>query len=897
MSELIKPTVQEGERPSVPLVEALHAVLPEPPEEETLKYFTSSSDGFSKTHSRKNRIQYEIVGDTVLETYRYNPILENDKFDIDEQISTPHNWDWPGLNLYVEKGLAKIVDDMVDLEGRTVVSFRPEYYPFFGIFTAKKGARTILVDSRPIPTVEDLINIGRQYSHDLAQAAEQKWREGVGREDVIAAENQSLLSSTELGLISAVVRSRQHISPEVWDNLTDLERSYYVFEWINENPSFSLAANQYFGGSGSLSVEDKGLFYSIPESQRFPFVLKFVEENFDELMSRETWYVARDLVGERVRQALSPDEEFSMAVEEIYGKLVADKFWNAIVSGKRPSDARIQEAILETLFQSTEINDHERIRTNLNYRYGKELGQADIPDESVDVLFSGWGLDYLENSVDFAANAARILKDDGLFVGYVKKEAEGQERKRNLADPRVLREVLERCGFGEIVIVHKKDFEGGHTNVKDVGYIFFARKAIIPTSSQTGLIPVTDIPDSALFPKAQREEAQISPAPERRPIEKTWGSEVILDGLVDVLKTRPEDIKLITDAIYGPNVTPVSEGDLKNILMGMYCKYADINTALANIPGLSAEFTESMTQYYLKQEQVDFLLKDLNEAFLRINRFEDTSDIEETIRLRAEVLGTPDILVHFQRMKGILASTELSQEVRAMLDKAQEEVRKAYSQDPGHPWVYENAFGENIILFTSLERRRQLGELVKALSDYFLEYGLSFHIRLDDKSTIQASIGRVHKVAIYDYLDREHQVYFVDQTISIMDKNTQALYAEGSNGADERKFVFLDRVEGSAKLFVDRLRWFEDVPILIRQEWGDLKDQGQIIRDIIEHSSIHEIQHTYGTGELGSYLAELAFGPTPYYDLYTKVTMLYELADDKHMGGFSSNFKRIRQNP
>jgi hypothetical protein len=864
------------------LVELLHEILPEPPEEETRSRWR---DG------ERRRCQFEETEDGTTETYRYDPIFTNEKFDMDHEIDAPHNGDWPGLNLYVEKGLASIIEQIHGLEGKTVVSFRPEYYPFFGLQAAKKGAKSILVDGRTIPTVEDLVNNNLQYSHELAKEGEQKWREGVGREEVIATENRALLASSKLELISTVVRDRQKISPEVWDNLTDFEKSYYVFEWIDENPSFSLAVNKYFGGSASLFSQEPNRFYEIPENQRFPFVLKFLEENFDQLMSNETWYVARNLVSDKVRNTLSDNEFFSGAIEDIYFKLVGYKFMK---SRTKPTDTQVQEAIVETLFQSKNPEDHDRIRTNMDYRYGKELGQAEILDRGADILFSGWGLDYLENSVDFVANAARILKEDGLFVGYVKKEHSGQSCKRNLTKPDYLRETLQKCGFEETVIVHKKEFEG-ITRIKDIGYVFFARKSDNSIPLETGLIPTTDIPNSGLFPKAQKEEVPITPAIQRRPVTKRWEQDVNLDSLVESFGSN--DVSLVSNSLYGSKIASPNRDDLKNIIRGLYCQYGDVDSITENVQGLSESFQTTLIQYSLKQQQVELLLEDLNEAFTRINRFEDTTDVEQAIVERAATLGDGKISDYLNKVKDVLATTKLSPEVQTDLDKAQEKVRtslrEAYENHSNpHEWHYERAFKDNEIFFTSIERRKQLNEVVKALNDYFFDFDYSFHMNLDSKSTIQTSIGRIHKVATYDYFDKKHQVLFVDQTISMMDEKIQALYTEAVEGTPERKYVFLDRINDSTKKFVEGMKKRDDLPTLVRKQWGGLEDPKQVVRDIAHHASIHEIQHAYGTGELGSYLAELAFGETPYYDLFTKTSMLFELADDKHMGGLIASVMR-----
>ncbi len=901
MSEILNPASHEQKDAQIPLLESLHALLPEPPESETFEYFTSSSDGFRKTQSRKLRPQFEIVDGISTETYRYNPIFENDKFDMDMEIKAPDTWQWPGLNLYVEKGLVKIIDEMIGLEGKQVVSFRPEYYPFFGVLAAKAGAQSVLVDGRPITAVEELISGTGQYSHDLAKNAEQKWREGANRDSVIDAQNEALLSLPRIQIISELVKKNEKIDSQVWDNLSAPERSHYIFTWIDNNPHFSLEANRYFGGKGPSSVDDKGngLFYHIPESQRFPYVLKFLEENFEPLVERDSRYTARNMVSNKIRDSLSSNENFSMAIEGIYLQLLNDRFFNEVQAGKIPSGERVQKAILEVLFQSTDPSDHEKIKKNLEYKFGKELSQAEIPDQSADVLFSGWGLDFLENSVDFAANASRILKNNGLFVGYVKKEGFGDGPKRDLRDPKKIKEVLEKCGFGEIIIIHKKGIESGITNVHDVGYVFFARKGKDQISTETGLIPAIEVPNSNLFPDFESTETTLSSTLEYKPIEKTWNQDVTLNDLVEKLKMTPEDISLITTSLYGPEVSAISDLDLENILRGLYCKYGNINGVLANIPDLNEEFSDSLTQFYLKQEQAEFLLEDIQSAFKKINSFESITEIEEIIRLRSEILGEDSIFDYFQRIREILSSTTLSPDVQEQLNNAQTRVGEAYSQDPGHSHVYEKGFKDNEIYFTALERERQLKEVTKRLNDLFLNYNFSFHMNLDNNSEIQSSIGRIHKVASYDYFGDQHQVYFVDQSISSVDENIQAMYSEvlGENGG--KKFVFIDRVQSQTESFLSSLVWFGDeLPPLITKEWEELgtetykkRDPSQIINDIIHHASIHEIQHAYGTGELGSYLAELAFGKTPYYDLYTKVTMLYELNDNKD--GLSSLLRML----
>ncbi|MEW5897395.1 MAG: hypothetical protein AB1668_06895 [Nanoarchaeota archaeon] len=182
------------------LIESLHSVLPEPSEEETVVRSTGLFSGIQ--YKDKKRPQEEIINGKILRTYRYNPILD-----------TPY-LDWPEMNLYAETNLAKIVDDLLGgLSGKTVVSYRPEHYPFFGVQTARRGAETILVDDRPITAVEDLINGNREYSEELTEKAKRRFKE-LEWDKLVSEETDRLMKLSEFDLMQIYINIR---SPKMED--------------------------------------------------------------------------------------------------------------------------------------------------------------------------------------------------------------------------------------------------------------------------------------------------------------------------------------------------------------------------------------------------------------------------------------------------------------------------------------------------------------------------------------------------------------------------------------------------------------------------------------------------------------------------------------------------------
>ncbi len=878
-----------------PLIEALHAVLPEP-----------VRDPKRRENDATGRIQYEIIGSEFSQTHRYDPFFDGDTFYPDKNSGGPDGRAWPGMNLYAERALADTAEKLVgSLEGKTVVHFRPEFYPFFAVHAAKKGARSILVDTRAIAQVKELINGERTYSKEQSRSAEQKLREAHGRKDFESAEEQMFWTLPSSEKIAIFVRQHLKIDERLWSSLTPAERSHYIFKFIDDGGILlTRHLSEYYGGKGYNNLEDNVVYFDLPQSQRFPYTLSYLEENLDEELRENISYTISWLVNEKVQDKLSQDELFSMAFDQVYSKLLPTQFWNKYFSGEKVPEAETQREILNSMLQSTSKKDHAKIKKNLVYEYGHGLGDSDIPDGSVDVLFSGWGLDYMENSVDFATNAARILKEEGIFIGYVKTDSGlGSNAKRNIATPEPLREALEKCGFSETVIVFQKGYENGSTSFEDIGMLFFAKKSK-QENKNTDLITTDGLPNSFLVETPTHERTSV-PALERRKIERTWNEDLTIKDVVSILKENPEDLALITAVVYETPITPTSDLDIENIVRGIGIKFEDLNSILGNINGVSPEIFEKLKDYFGKQEQVNFLLKDFSEAFIKINTFEDTTEIENTISIRSEVLGNSQILEHFQRIREVLLSSSLSPEIQELLNKAQANVYEAMDNDPNHSHVYIENLKSNEIYYSSLDRRIKLKETEELLAAYFLNFDYSFHIDLDDKSTIEASIGRIHKIAQYDYFGDQHLVYFVDQSISLASEEINGLNVRNIDSSD-RKVVYLDQISESLETFMGILVYVRDeMPILVLQEWDNItyledydenkkrKDEKlkELTNDIVQQISIHEIQHSYNTGELGSFLAELAFGDTPYYGLYVTIGQLYELADEK--SGFDSMMREL----
>ena len=203
-----------------------------------------------------------------------------------------------------------------------------------------------------------------------------------------------------------------------------------------------------------------------------------------------------------------------------------------------------QSAVEKKLFSTD--SDREKIRENIQFRLGEELENAELSPNSVDVIFSEYALNFVEDTFKFSKGARKLLKPGGLFVGYIES---GNDGVRNIESVEELKIILKRMGFEDnnIVIVD------GQGNARRTEYLFFARKSLeesSPEPKELSFVPYEDKPAAldGFFPLGSQTELI------RNNISKDWQKKVILSDLsqkvIDLNQKDSQKAKTIINSLY-----------------------------------------------------------------------------------------------------------------------------------------------------------------------------------------------------------------------------------------------------------------------------------------------------------------------------------------------------------
>ncbi|MFH0772467.1 MAG: hypothetical protein V1933_07595 [Candidatus Omnitrophota bacterium] len=114
---------------------------------------------------------------------------------------------WPESNLAKDRIMADWLNRLVFLNGKTVVHYRSDYYPFFGLKAAEYGATSYLVDPRRIPYIEDLLFGRKEFSRKAYLQAEEAARQIPPLSEVVSKYAEELLKLPPRQLIELIVKS------------------------------------------------------------------------------------------------------------------------------------------------------------------------------------------------------------------------------------------------------------------------------------------------------------------------------------------------------------------------------------------------------------------------------------------------------------------------------------------------------------------------------------------------------------------------------------------------------------------------------------------------------------------------------------------------------------------
>jgi len=864
-----KKGLSRAEQDEAPLYQAIREILPELPEYYPLdqRYSTGSDSRIRNPVKRDTQVEYTAEGET--RTNRYA-----DFFDI---MNSPNHW--PESNLIKDRIMADWLNRLVSLSGKTVVHYRSEYYPFFGLKATEYGATSYLVDPRRIPYVEDLLLGRKKFSRKAYLQAEEAARQISPLSEVVSKYTEELLRLPPRQLIELVVKTKFNIPDYIWDTLTKIERNYYILKWIKDNPGFSLGAARYFSNKvfQKEGHGEKNSWWSLSKEEQLPYVLEYIGENFLWAIKQDVHYAALSILRNKSLDSLPEELRFAYAAGDIYGRIVSNRM-NWSIRQDDEFDKRWHEVLNEEMF-SPDPATQTRMQKNVTFMHGNELVDLKMPDSSVDVIFSEYALNFIEDTVKFVAGVQRLLKPGGLVTGYIKARNDGI-REFSVEE---LRAALMTMGFTEknIVIV-EYDWRTGDP----AEYIFFARKSMtdspLPKEASENLLP---------FP-AKGEEKLLIPATDipisgglesravvRKDIVKNWQRDITLTSLsqklIDLHSTQPQKFILAVKALYllilgkEKDLTEEEVSKLVNYKVNIdnlvryivikYPKFQDLKDAINNSGKQDLTFLlDDMEQFYLIREQIKDLLKDLAEMLDAANLFSSTDNIRQRLLQRAEIIGGEGLLHTVEGILNVINRTDL-------------------------PWD---------------EKERKLSESQRVLAKYIADYNCFLHIYYDVEPIfyskhehpsqpppnrayiLKGSVGDVIHVSLADVNGKQYYVDNVYRNI-YRDNKLSAEFISTGKG-DKRYVVYMDTFEDSFAIIQREYRRHAVWGALVKRQWGGVSpSRSQFVAAKTRSLSLHEILHDVcpQMGEIPSYLAQIAYAPQPFEELFNKVLVLSELEE------------------
>ena len=326
-----------------PLYQAIRKILPELPEYYPLdqRYSTGSDSRIRSPVKRDTQVEYTAEGET--RTNRYA-----DFFDI---MNSPGHW--PESNLTKDRLMADWLNRLVSLNGKTVVHYRSEYYPFFGLKAAEYGATSYLVDPRKIPYVEDLLLGRKKFSRKAYLQAEEATRQISPMSEAVSKYTEELLKLPPKQLIELIVKTEFNIPDHIWDGLTKIERNYYILKWIKDNPGFSLSAARYFSNKvfQRPGHEEKNSWWSLSKEEQLPYLLEYIGQNFLWAIRENANRTALAILRRKSLDSLPEELGFSYAAGDIYGRVISNRI-NWSINQDTEFDRRWYEVLNEELFFS-----------------------------------------------------------------------------------------------------------------------------------------------------------------------------------------------------------------------------------------------------------------------------------------------------------------------------------------------------------------------------------------------------------------------------------------------------------------------------------------------------------------------------------------------------------------
>ncbi|RLF06448.1 MAG: hypothetical protein DRJ64_04450, partial [Thermoprotei archaeon] len=793
------------------------------------------SDGTEEPVERQRQTELSALGKR--QTNRYSRFFEWD--------TAPR--EWPESNLKKDRIIAEWLDKLVSLEGKTIIHYRSEYYPFFGLEVVKYGATSYLVDSRRIPYAEDFILGRKRFSRQDYLKAQEAMRQVSPLSESVSKYAEELSKLPSVQLLELIVRVELRIPEYIWNSLEILEKNYYILKWIINNPAFNLAAAKYFGES----------WWSLSEEDRIPFLLKFLGENFSQVIRNDVHSTALSILRERSIGSLADGQKFAYYVGKIYGDIITE----------------------DKLFSSNE-EVKKKIRENITFKHGKELANIELLPNSVDVIFSGYALNFIENTVDFSNGVQKLLKPGGLFVGYIKSGGDGT---RKFCSEEELKTVLERMGFEkEDMVIAEGDWHG-----RDTEYLFFARKSL---KAPLEFRPVKDrelpfIPDEkklflAFNGRHILEETQQIESVTQEDVVRDWQKDVTLFSLsekfVALCRQDPQKVKNAVKCLYSlvfgkkktvdenlVNCLLSNQVNIENLFRYAIIKYKDFAELKRAINVLSNQDLQFMLvdleQFYLIRKQIKYLLTDLKGMFNNINLFLPVDILEQRILERAELIGGNQLLQAVQDILNVVIGSNIPWRDRneALIDAQGAFIN--YLADYNYSFLAEY--------------------VIDAI--FYSKYEYPFGPPENKAYDLKASIGELAQVSLINLNGVDYPVDKIYRSIS-KNKGIAGQFIDLGNGK-KRYAVYIDTFEEALETIRREYSRHSIWGALVKKQWGNTEPaRSKVMESRAKSTAFHEILHDLfpQLGEIPSYLMEIAYGPEPFVELFNRVAVLSEISKD-----------------
>lgn len=781
--------------------------------------------------------QIEILGSERERSYRYDSLISSDAFRFAPNLEPAGRRQWPGMNLGVEIALAQAVNSLLGgLAGKTTIQLRPEYHPFFGIQAAGLGAKSILLDSREVPHVEQLIRGTSDVSVDGAIAAEQRARDLGWRIDPERPIDAILSSSHTADLLPLIARARCKIDERVWNNLSLEEQQHNILVALRE---ICRDSEPFYGYDYMRTESIEPAAYMIRALEVMgPIGLR--SSLISALRYCDPACPTSDDVG-----------NVSLLYHHIYSRFLHSDI----------RDSRFVEKLHAVMCQTADREAQQAALTRLCFKYGHTLEDAAFDDHSIDVICCGWGLDFLENAGDFIRHASRLLTSDGLLAGYVKVE-NAHGARRDLRTPEKLSRFLSAAGFSHPVLIAEEPLgKGIVSNIDRVGITFFARPDA-ETASSSAKNYFFSPPATSLFESSER--TPLSQYVQRPiiPIEPIRQQGADLAECCTLLTRDPEGLSSLMLTLFGEDFSPLGPEDCANVVLTLRGRALESDICLPD--ELDRKTRDGLAEYLQQQKQVYGLLSDVSSFVSALNRSEQTGEIEDRLCERGVLLGLPALGSWLRGIKSATSRSALSAEATDQLQQSIASMTREL-EDRGELFRLHRRLERKVESLHALMLDQERGEAFLPaailLQRYFLDQQMWCHLQLDTGARIVASLGTIEQRRQFDFTD-ERSLYVYERLAS--DMSHVGVCMATDDESDPLFAVFLVPLGERACAIREAFAHPETLSPLLKQQWEGDETTQQILEALCHAVSAHEMAHLISSSETIAAFMQIAYGRAPY---------------------------------